>query len=84
MTIPMPLLGDILIKYVPTNNTISGIIIPRACTRDKVIDCVCLSSVTTKITRYKDSGILVVSKYDHTIVGSGEKLSSSAHDLQCS
>ena len=52
------------------------VITPCVCARGKVISCVCrLSSVTAKITRFEDSGILVLSKCDH-IVRSGEKLSS--------
>ena len=48
--------------------------LPRACTRSTVIGSVHLCSVSTKIARSEDSGILVVSKHDH-VVGSDEKLS---------
>ena len=48
---------------------------PCACTRGKVIGFVCLSSISTKITRSEDSGITMVSKCDQ-IVESSKKLFS--------
>ena len=53
---------------------VNTIFSPRACTRGKVTSFVCLSSVSTKITRSEDSGITVVVKCDQ-LVRSGKKLS---------